>query len=291
MILGDFYQNLKKRVDALDARLLLCHALKLSQEEFLVQKDRALSDDEIAAVETLIAQREKGCPVAKIIGKREFYGRDFITTEDTLDPRPDSETLIEVVKNKIMAFGLGPEAQETWVPGTSPRIGSLKILDLGTGTGCLLLTLLCEIKDASGVAVDLSEKALEVARRNAENLGVESRVSFVRGSWFENVTGEFDVVVSNPPYIPSDKMDLLDRDVRDFEPHSALNGGADGLDAYRAILAGVAAPLKPGGLIAFEVGCDQAEAVMEMLKKSGFERVERHRDLAGINRIVTGFRL
>jgi len=273
MILGDLYQQSRKRVDSLDARLLICHALGLSQEQFLLQKERPLCEEEKAAIEALVAQREKGRPVAKIIGKKEFYGREFTTTEDTLDPRPDSETLIEAV-----------------LKNTDPQ-KPFRMLDLGTGTGCLILTLLAERPLASGIAVDVSDKALAVAKKNAVKIGVEDRVVFIESDWFAEVVGMFDVVLSNPPYIPSGAVASLDRDVRDFDPHGALDGGADGLDPYRVILAGIKNHLKPEGMLAFEVGHDQAETVAQMLEDSGFERVSRHLDLGGINRIVTGFRL
>jgi len=273
MILNDLYAAIKKRVDALDARLLIGHALTLSAESFLLHKDRVLSPAEIDAVEALVAQRQTGRPVAKILGRREFYGRDFLTTDDTLDPRPDSETLIELVLEN------------------ADRTKNLRLLDLGTGTGCLVLTLLAEMKNASAAAVDISDAALDVAKQNARRIGVEDRVIFIRSDWFGDVVGTFDLILSNPPYIPSADISGLSRDVRLFDPMGALDGGTDGLDAYRAILAGVGPHLVPSGGIVFEVGQGQDADVAHMLENSGFSRVSVRPDLAGINRIVAGFRL
>jgi release factor glutamine methyltransferase len=271
MRLDECYQAHKKRIDALDARVLMCHALGLTPEEFLLHKARVLDAAQIQSIDTLVALRATGMPVAKIIGKKYFYDLEFLTTTDTLDPRPDSETVIDAVLKK-----------------TADRSVS-SILDLGTGTGCLVLTLLHHRADARGVAVDQSAAALRVAQQNAENLGLLARVTFQQGCWFDTVTGLFDVVVSNPPYIPTADIATLARDVRDFDPHCALDGGADGLDPYRVILADAGRFMAPGGLLAFELGLNQAQTVAAMTTSAGFQNVEIHHDLAGIGRVVTGF--
>lgn len=277
MKLKTAYQDIKNKFQnagldsyALDARLLMCHILGLSHEAFVMQSDNDLTDENLSQINVLVEQRLKGRPVAKIIGKKEFYGRVFLTTEDTLDPRPDSEILIEVA--------LRYAREET------------HILDLGTGTGCLLLTLLAEIPKSSGVAVDQSDRTLAVAKQNAENLHLEDRVTFLRSDWFARVEGEFDVIISNPPYIPSRDIPGLAPDVREYDPMAALDGGEDGLDPYRIIIPQSTDFLKLGGLLAFEVGIHQADDVADMMANHGFRDVRIIPDLAGIARVVRGIR-
>jgi release factor glutamine methyltransferase len=268
MTVREVYQRLKSRIDALDARLLMCHAMKTSQEEFLLQQHDKLQPLIVEAIEVMAVQREQGKPVAKILGYREFYGRHFITTNDTLDPRPDSETLIEAVLKQIK-----PDQP-------------CHILDLGTGTGCLLITLLCERPDATGVAVDSSPPALTVARKNAYALGVMDRIQFVESDWTQKLDGLFDIVVSNPPYIATHEIDGLAVDVKQYDPMAALDGGPDGLESYRLIIGDLSRILKPGGLAAFEVGHTQAHQVGELLTTYRFKNVTFAKDIAGIDRVV-----
>jgi release factor glutamine methyltransferase len=197
-------------------------------------------------------------------------------TKDTLTPRPDTETLIEALLDQVAE----PPA---------------RVLDLGTGTGCIVLALLSEWSDAVGVGIDASAEALKVAKENAVSLDLKRRVRFSRADWtqahwaltlIQKFGGPFDVVVSNPPYIPEDDIAGLDEDVRAFEPLRALDGGADGLDAYRIIVESVRVLLVPGGLVAFEVGAGQADAVAKLLTDAGLNLLERRKDLAGIERVV-----
>ena len=278
MILKQLYQFTKDQLKnagmdtpALDARLLVCHVLEMTHEQFVLSDDRELSVDEIQQIEKIIQQRISGKPVAKIIGQKEFYSRNFKTTTDTLDPRPDSETLIETVLDH--------------------KYDNPLILDLGTGTGCLVLTLLAEIPKARAIAVDQSVAALSVAKENAWMTGVEDRVVFVQSDWFKEVVGKFDIIISNPPYIPEQDIEGLSKEVRLYDPMAALTGGADGLDPYRLIIPQLPDFLKPGGLAAFEVGKGQAEDVADMLTTTGFSTVNINKDLAGIGRIVSGIYL
>jgi release factor glutamine methyltransferase len=278
MILKDFYDVVKRRLAAadnasaaLDARLLICHVLNISHEEFIVQTDRVLSPNKIEKIEELVTQRIARKPVAKILGQKEFYGRIFLTSENTLDPRPDSETLIDAVLKNI-----------------DDKNKPLRILDLGTGTGCLLLTLLSELPQATGIGVDQSDAALALARENAVRLEVLMIADFIQGNWFEHVIGQFDIIISNPPYIPTADIATLSMDVQDYDPTPALDGGADGLAAYRAITDQAANYLKKGGLIAFEVGQGQADDVSNLLKNKGFSNIMGFKDLAGISRVVLG---
>jgi len=199
------------------------------------------------------------------MGRRAVWGRELEVTGDVLDPRPETETLL------ALALERGPAG---------------RILDLGTGTGILALTLLAEWPGAQALASDLSAAALQVAARNAARLGVAERVRLVQSDWFEQISGRFDLVVSNPPYVTAAEMAGLDPDVRDWEPHLALTPGGDGLGAYRALAAGVRGHLAPGGRALIEIGASQGPAVSDLFRAAGFERIELHRDMNGHDRIV-----
>jgi release factor glutamine methyltransferase len=209
----------------------------------------------------LIQRREAHEPVSRILGVREFYGRSFRVTPATLDPRPDTETLIEA------ALALMP-----------PRA---RLLDLGTGTGAIAITLLAERAEASGLATDVSPEALAVARENAARHGVAERLSLAEGSWFTPVAGVFDMILSNPPYIPAHEIAGLSPDVRNFDPSLALAGGDDGLDPYRAIAAHAASHLAAGGHVLVEIGAGQEADVEAIFAAARFSPAGRHRDLGG----------
>ncbi len=252
----------------IDARLLLEHALGVTREA-LLQNEVAISDSHVVLYDALIARRLQFEPVSRIIGHRDFWKHRFTVTPATLDPRPDSETVIEAVLK--------------YVPQTDAPIG---ILDLGTGTGCLLLSLLGEYPQALGVGVDQSEDALKVARGNALRLEMAERAMFERSDWCSNVRGTFDVIVANPPYVAEkDRFNLMP-DVRDYDPPAALFGGADGLDAYRAILPALRAHMTPSSLAFFEIGAGQEADVESLAASYGYRFVALSHDLAGIGRVV-----
>ena len=248
---------------ALDARLLFQTATGLQHEDIVAEPELSVPPDFAARFSLLIERRCKFEPVSRILGTREFYGRSFRVTPDVLDPRADTETLIGA------ALGL--------VKGGEP----LRILDLGTGSGAIAATLLAELPEATAVASDLSAAALAVAKGNAEALGVADRASFVQANWFEGIEGKFDLLVSNPPYIPLGDIAGLAPDVREFDPPRALDGGPDGLEAYRRLANGAGGHLAPKGHIILEIGADQENAVNELFKGQGFDRESRHFDLAG----------
>jgi release factor glutamine methyltransferase len=235
---------------AVDARLLLARALNATSADLIREPSRALTVTERATVEQFVDRRLAREPVSRIVGCRSFYGREFEVTEATLDPRPDSETLIEAALQIVHERG--------W------RGRPIRILDIGTGTGCLLITLLAELPNATGVGVDLSSAALMVAQRNGQALGVADRADFVEGDGFETVTDTFDLVVSNPPYIPSADIAALDPEVRIYDPRLALDGGGDGLNVYRALRRKLI-DVVPNGAIVVEVGAGQADAVGSLL--------------------------
>jgi release factor glutamine methyltransferase len=259
---------------AAEARWLMREALALDTAALLSGSHQTLSDADVASITTFLARRVQHEPLSRIAGRREFYGRLFDVTPATLDPRPDTETLIDAALEMLGAEG---------------RKRPLRILDLGTGTGCILLTLLAELPLAQGVATDVSPEALAVARRNAERLGLAARATFVETDLAEGVEGPFDLVVSNPPYIATSEIAGLAPDVREYDPHLALDGGADGLDFYRRIAREIPR-LMTSGLLLLETGHEQAQTVAHLLTLGAagkaLEPARIFCDVAGIPRVV-----
>ena len=254
-----------------DARLLLSHCADCSTAQLIGQDELPVSKKIQHQFWDTIRRRAEHEPVSRIIGKREFWGRTFAISPDVLDPRADTETLVE------WALGAFPEGADT-------------ILDLGVGSGCILLTLLSEWRNSRGVGADLSPQALKIAKDNAGALDVESRVKLVESNWFSNIaeTSRFDLIISNPPYIPTRDLMALDRDVREYDPMTALDGGKDGLDDYRSIISTAKTALKPCGFLGFEVGFDQADIVQRLMLDAGFDSTGFCKDLSGIKRVVYG---
>lgn len=258
---------------ALDARLLVRQGGQFSDAEMISGGSVPLSAEAIENIEEFALRRTAGEPISRIFGGREFYGRFFTVTPDTLDPRPDTETLIEAALKRAREMGADRP---------------LKILDLGTGTGCILITLLAELPTATGVAVDISPAALDVARQNAAAHGVESRADFRQGSWFEPLReGEiFDLILSNPPYIPESDIESLAKEVRNHDPFMALSGGKDGLAAYKFILKDLKKYLGCGGYALFEIGAGQEKDLVRLMEDSMMTREESYPDMSGILRVV-----
>jgi release factor glutamine methyltransferase len=257
----------------LDARLLVGHALGLDHGALMAASARALRPTEMAALEATVARRLVHEPVARIRGSKEFWSLPLAVTPDVLVPRPETETVVEAAL------------------AVAAREAALRIVDLGTGSGAILLALLSELPAASGTGTDRSERALTVARRNADALGFRPRAAFVACHFADAVAPGCDIVVANPPYIPTDDIATLAADVRDFDPRLALDGGRDGLAAYRAIAADASRVLAPGGWLALEVGVGQAEAVAGLLVQHGIAVPCPPRpDLAGHPRVVMGQR-
>ncbi len=254
----------------LDARLLVQGALHYDAGQLALAHDEELSDAAAMLLADYAAQRLKHKPVSRIFGARGFYGRDFIINERVLDPRPDSETLIEVALAHL------------------PEDDAARLLDLGTGSGCLLLTLLAERPVLTGVGVDVSPPALDVARANAAALGLADRASFIESDWLGNIAGTYHMIISNPPYLGPGEMEWLARDVADYDPHLALYGGSDGLDPYRHLCRHAAAFLTQGGWLVFEIGALQARAVTGFMQEAGFSNIAVQQDLAGRDRVVYG---
>ena len=256
-----------------DARFLALHALGLTPVDLAVRGGRPLGDGGAAALGAAVARRLAGEPVARIIGAWEFWGLPFALSPATLVPRPDTETVVRVALDELGA-----------------RDRAWSILDLGTGSGCILVALLCELAQARGIGLDRSHEALVTARGNAAMNGVASRARFVRGDWCAALRGPFDLIVANPPYIASGTIADLAAEVRAHDPAAALDGGADGLRAYRAILRGIAE--RPGllardGRVVLEIGFDQADAVVGLARAEGLGKGVVTRDLPGHPRVVT----
>jgi release factor glutamine methyltransferase len=260
---GDRLAERGMETAALDARLLFQAASGLRHEDIVAEPDSGVPPDVAARFSVFIQRRCRFEPVSRILGTREFYGRSFQVTPEVLDPRADTETLIEAVL------------------GLAKGRGQLRILDLGTGSGAIAVTLLAELPGATAVATDLSAAALAVAKANAEALGVGGRASFVHANWFAGIGGTFDLIVSNPPYIPFGNIAGLAPDVRDFDPQRALDGGPDGLEAYRRLANGVGGHLAPKGHVILEIGAGQENAVNELFRGQGFAHESRHFDLSG----------
>lgn len=253
----------------LDSRLLLQHVLNINYEELLTSAKRPLTKTEAEDYNDLLARRVRREPVSLILGRKEFWSMDFKTTIDTLDPRPETECLIE---NVLENFG--------------DKTRNHKFLDLGTGTGAIILSLLKEYPDASGLAVDISDAALEVAKENAKTHGFEKRVEFKKSNWFENVKGKFDIIVSNPPYISTKSIDFLPEEVRLYDPRIALDGGEDGLQEYNAIADKIGNHLAENGKAFIEIGKWQEGRISDILKSKGFIIHSIKKDLAQVPRII-----
>jgi release factor glutamine methyltransferase len=248
-----------------EARLLLRHVLGCTAAWLEAHRDDEIAAARAATIAALVARRAAGEPVAYLLGFREFYGRDFAVSSAVLIPRPETELLVDLAKAALAG-----------VPAPS-------VLDLGTGSGCVAVTLALELPDARITALDVSPAALAVASGNADRLG--ARVRFIESDWFAALGDErFDLIVGNPPYIAEGDPHLSEGDLR-FEPAAALHCGADGLSAIRRIVADAATRLMPGGRLYFEHGYDQAEAVAGLLQAAGYVDPEQHRDLAGIVRV------
>lgn len=239
-------------------------------EARILIEDLAGSSDPIdaaaaARLNDALARRLAGEPLWRVLGAREFWGLSFALSPGTLEPRPDSETLIEAALGHLAAR----------------RHDELRLLDLGTGTGCLLIATLREFPQSSGLGIDLSPDAVATATGNAARNGVGERAAFHQGNWTAGIDERFDLILSNPPYIGSAEIAHLDKNVREHDPLLALDGGPDGLDAYRALSAALPGHLKPGGLAILEIGAGQEEAVVALMRQAGLSHLDSRRDLGG----------
>lgn len=256
----------------LDVETLLQKVLDVDRLYILLNLERTLSEDEERLFNKFINERLNNRPIAYIVENREFMGLDFYVKEGVLIPRPDTEVLVEEVielgKNK----------------------GPINILDIGTGSGAITVSLAKYLENAEITSVDISDIALEIGKINAVNNNVDNKINFVKSDLFTNIDKnmKFDIIVSNPPYIKREVIETLDKQVKDFEPYNALEGGVDGLDFYRAITSQAKDYLKEGGILAYEVGHDQSEDVSKLMEKDGYTNIYTRKDLQQIDRVVIG---
>ncbi len=255
-----------------DARLLIAEALDIGRTELMVNGDRAITPDQVEAINALAQRRLAHEPVARILGRKEFWSLAFDVSGAVLVPRPDTETVVEAALDFIVRNGL--------------RLEPLRILDIGTGSGALLLALLHELPNARGTGTDISAAALDMARGNAERLNLAARCAFIECNIADGVPGPFDLIVSNPPYIAHDEIATLEPEVRDYDPSLALDGGPDGLDSYRAIARDTRRLLAAGGRLIVELGAGQEPAVRALLTDAGMTAGSARDDLAGIARAL-----
>jgi release factor glutamine methyltransferase len=257
----------------IDARALTGHALQVDRAQLISNPERRLTAQEAATIAACAARRLTREPVARIVGRKEFWDQVLEVTPAVLVPRPETETVVEVALDHVVTHGL--------------RLEALRILDIGTGTGALLLALLGELQNASGIGTDISAEAIEVAHGNAERNGLAARCGFVVCDIGAGVDGRFDLIVSNPPYIPHDDIATLAPEVRNYDPGLALDGGSDGLHLYRAIAQDAQRLLAPTGLLIVELGIGQEADVRALFTKAGFNVGEARADLGGIARALS----
>jgi release factor glutamine methyltransferase len=257
----------------IDARLLVEAAAEATRVDIVTDPHRLLTPEQAERLEDYLTRREHREPVSQILGRKGFWKIMLSVNENVLTPRPDTETLVEYVLRDF------------------PPHAPWRVLDLGVGSGAILLSILAERPAARGLGVDLSEDALAVARDNAANLGLAGRVALLRGDWTAGLGGaEFDLVVANPPYIASEVIETLEPEVKRYEPRLALDGGPDGLDAYRLLAPEILRVLKPGGRFAVEIGYDQKAPVEALFHEAGAQGVVTLRDLADRDRVVAGLK-
>jgi release factor glutamine methyltransferase len=272
------WQAARRRLEAaglagpvIDARLLVEVAAGATRADIVADPHRALTPEQEATLDDYLARRERREPVSHILGRKGFWKIMLNVTPDVLTPRPDTETVVE------------------WVLRDFPEHAARSVLDLGVGSGAILLSILAERPAARGLGVDVSEEALAVARDNAAHLGLAGRVALLRSDWTEGLAdADFDLVVSNPPYIASAVIETLEPEVRDHEPRIALEGGPDGLMHYRRLAPEILRVLKPGGRFAVEIGYDQKDAVEALFREAGAAEVQTLRDLGDRDRVVAG---
>ena len=256
----------------LDARLLVEFFTSTTRKDEILNPDFQVGNDALQRLDKAIVDRLNGKPVYRIIGKREFYGLEFHLSADTLEPRDDTEALVDLVLPEIRSI--------------ADRYGEAKIVDMGTGTGAIAIALLANVDGLKATAVDISDDALKTASLNAENARVADRFSSLKSDWFSGFSGKFDMIISNPPYIPESEISTLATEVKKYDPLRALSGGKDGLQFYRKLAEESRLFLKPHGMIAVEIGKSQEKDVIALFSENGFELKKTRKDLNGILRAL-----
>ena len=276
MILSEIKKKLSKNfsisgIDTaeLDARLILKEILSFDDKELIIRENYNIPEGIIREIFAIEERRLKGEPISKIFKKRDFYKSKFIISNDVLDPRPETELIVEIANKYIKKNDVK------------------NILDLGTGSGCILLSVLKENKMINGLGIDLSKEAINIAQKNSKKLQVEKQSNFLISNWMESINFKFDIVVSNPPYIPSKDIKKLSKDVKKFDPLISLDGGEDGLSCYRLIVKDLKRVITKNAIIIIEIGCNQSKLVEEIFKKNDFKLVKKYNDINGLDRVLT----
>ncbi len=253
----------------LDARLVLKEVLSFDDKDLILKENHNIPLELVKKILAIGERRLKGEPISKIFKKRDFYKSTFLISNDVLDPRPETELIVEIANNFI-------------------KKNEVKnILDLGTGSGCILLSLLKENKMINGLGIDLSKEAINIAQKNSKKLQLDKQSNFLISNWMDSINFKYDIVVSNPPYIGSKDIKKLSKDVKNYDPLLSLDGGDDGLNCYRTIVKDLKRIINKNAIIIMEIGYNQSKSVIEIFKKKGFKLIKKYNDINGLDRVLT----
>jgi release factor glutamine methyltransferase len=255
--------------NSLDARIILREIFNFDEKELILNSDLILSESKISKVQKIITRRLNFEPVSKIFGKRDFYNSTFSISDDVLDPRPETENIVEIANNFILEKGYE------------------SFIDLGTGSGCIILSILKENKNLTAVGVDISIDAINIAKKNSKDMNLEKRSSFLVSNWLSSIYNSYDLIISNPPYIPSDEIITLSKTVKNFDPLISLDGGQDGLKCYKEIAEDINRVINKNGRVILEIGYNQAHDVIKIFESKEFKLLKIYNDINGLNRILT----
>lgn len=276
MLLSELQKKITKilaeggiETNSLDARIILREIFNFDEKELILNSDLILSESKISKVQKIITRRLNFEPVSKIFGKRDFYNSTFSISDDVLDPRPETENIVEIANNFILEKGYE------------------SFIDLGTGSGCIILSILKENKNLTAVGVDISIDAINIAKKNSKDMNLEKRSSFLVSNWLSSVYNSYDLIISNPPYIPSDEIITLSKTVKNFDPLISLDGGEDGLECYKEIAQDINRVINKNGRVILEIGYNQAHDVIKIFESKEFKLLKIYNDINGLNRILT----
>ena len=276
MFLSDLQTAITKKLfdsgietSSLDSRIILKEVFCFDEKELILNSQSIVTKNKISEVYKILARRISGEPVSKIFGKRDFYKSTFLISEDVLDPRPETELIIEIANNFILDKGYK------------------NFIDLGTGSGCIILSILKDNKSLRAIGIDISNKAINIAQKNCSNLNLEKQATFLVSNWLSKVSGSYDLIISNPPYIPSKDVDALSANVKNYDPLISLDGGEDGLKCYRQIAEDINRVIGKNGRVVLEIGYNQAEDVIKIFESKDFIFLDKYIDINGLDRILT----
>lgn len=276
MLLSELQKKITKilaeggiETNSLDARIILREIFNFDEKELILNSDLILSESKISKVQKIITRRLNFEPVSKIFGKRDFYNSTFSISDDVLDPRPETENIVEIANNFILEKGYE------------------SFIDLGTGSGCIILSILKENKNLTAVGVDISIDAINIAKKNSKDMNLEKRSSFLVSNWLSSIYSSYDLIISNPPYIPSDEIITLSKTVKNFDPLISLDGGQDGLKCYKEIAQDINRVINKNGRVILEIGYNQAHDVIKIFESKEFKLLKIYNDINGLNRILT----